>query len=160
MAIVRSWISQLVVSDQNGLELALQQARSKEGSSASRTDICPGPDDFQCCLAHDTAPSDGPFPAPTILSVGACKQRAVDCAEMVVAAFPGKVRTEVGRAIAEWVMKNRSELQLKYVIRGQKIWNPSTDEVKSWLQWRQMEDRGSTTQNHWLFCFPQTTLLV
>lgn len=47
-------------------------------------------------------------------------------------------------------MNNRASLGLKYVIWGQKIWNPSQDAVKPWSQWRGMEDRGSVTQNHWL----------
>ncbi|KAK2871555.1 60S ribosomal protein L8B [Arthroderma sp. PD_2] len=54
-----------------------------------------------------------------------------------------------GRSIAEWVMNNRKSLNLKYVIWGQKIWNPSRDAVAPWSKWRQMEDRGSITQNHW-----------
>jgi hypothetical protein len=54
-----------------------------------------------------------------------------------------------GRQIAEWVMNNRGTLNLKYVIWGQKIWNPSVDSVKAWTSWRNMEDRGDITQNHW-----------
>lgn len=46
-------------------------------------------------------------------------------------------------------MNNRGRLSLKYVIWGQKIWNPSRDAVKPWSQWRAMEDRGSVTANHW-----------
>ncbi|KAF7507819.1 hypothetical protein GJ744_010120 [Endocarpon pusillum] len=61
----------------------------------------------------------------------------------------GGVRTDIGEPIAEWVMKNRASLGLKYVIWGQKIWNPSQDSVKPWSQWRGMEDRGSITANHW-----------
>lgn len=53
-----------------------------------------------------------------------------------------------GREIAEWVMNNRASLNLKYVIWGQRIWNPS-DGVKPWTSWRTMEDRGDITQNHW-----------
>ncbi|KAL0472029.1 hypothetical protein QR685DRAFT_552547 [Neurospora intermedia] len=53
-----------------------------------------------------------------------------------------------GREIAEWVMNNRSTLNLKYVIRDQKIWNPSIGSVKSWTSWRTMEDRGLITQTH------------
>ncbi|KAL8941041.1 MAG: hypothetical protein Q9216_002488, partial [Gyalolechia sp. 2 TL-2023] len=61
----------------------------------------------------------------------------------------GGVRTEAGRPIAEWVMNNRASLNLKYVIWGQKIWNPSRDAVGPWSGWRGMEDRGSITANHW-----------
>ena len=60
-----------------------------------------------------------------------------------------QVRTDAGAPIAEWVMNNRATLSLKYVIWGQKIWNPSQDTVKPWSQWRGMEDRGSITANHW-----------
>src|SRR5438309_1996873 len=54
-----------------------------------------------------------------------------------------------GEEIAEWVMNNRASLNLKYVIWGQRIWNPSMDSVKPWKSWRPMEDRHSITQNHW-----------
>lgn len=60
-----------------------------------------------------------------------------------------QVRTTSGRPIAEWVMNNRASLGLKYVIWGQKIWNPSRDAVGPWTGWRDMEDRGSITANHW-----------
>jgi hypothetical protein len=46
-------------------------------------------------------------------------------------------------------MNNRGALNLKYIIWGQKIWNPSQDGVKAWTSWRTMEDRGDLTQNHW-----------
>ncbi|EEQ30456.1 hypothetical protein McanCB56680_003836 [Microsporum canis] len=54
-----------------------------------------------------------------------------------------------GRLMAEWVMYNRKALNLKYVIWGQRIWNPSIDSECPWTLWRPMEDRGSITQNHW-----------
>lgn len=50
-------------------------------------------------------------------------------------------------------MNNRGALDLKYVIYGQKIWNPSQDSVKAWTSWRPMEDRGDVTQNHWYVRF-------
>jgi hypothetical protein len=46
-------------------------------------------------------------------------------------------------------MSNRSALNLKYVIWGQRIWSPSRDSVTSWSNWRSQEDRGSITANHW-----------
>ena len=46
-------------------------------------------------------------------------------------------------------MRNRAGLNLKYIIWGQKIWNPSRDAVGPWTGWRGMEDRGSITANHW-----------
>ncbi|KAF2251618.1 hypothetical protein BU26DRAFT_602161 [Trematosphaeria pertusa] len=61
----------------------------------------------------------------------------------------GGTPTISGREIAEWVMNNRGSLNLKYVIWGQRIWNPSQDGVKAWTSWRAMEDRGDVTQNHW-----------
>ncbi|KAK3315730.1 hypothetical protein B0H66DRAFT_270187 [Apodospora peruviana] len=61
----------------------------------------------------------------------------------------GGTPTVSGRQIAEWVMNNRATLNLKYVIWGQKIWNPSVDSVMAWTSWRTMEDRGDITQNHW-----------
>ncbi|KAL0944968.1 D-alanyl-D-alanine carboxypeptidase [Colletotrichum truncatum] len=61
----------------------------------------------------------------------------------------GGVPTLSGKEIAEWVMNNRATLNLKYVIWGQKIWQPSVDAVKPWTQWKTMEDRGDFTQNHW-----------
>lgn len=61
----------------------------------------------------------------------------------------GQVPTSSGREMAEWVMKSRDSLNLKYVIWGQRIWNPSQDEEAEWTSWRGMEDRGDITQNHW-----------
>jgi len=61
----------------------------------------------------------------------------------------GGVKTEAGRPIAEWVAQNHASLKLKYVIWGQKIWQPSIDKYKPWTQWKQMENRGSITANHW-----------
>lgn len=60
-----------------------------------------------------------------------------------------QVRTESGEAIAEWVMNHRTELGLKYVIWGQRIWDIRNDQLKPWVQWDHMEDRGSITANHW-----------
>lgn len=51
--------------------------------------------------------------------------------------------------IAEWVMHHSSELNVYYVIWGQRIWNGGRDEVGPWSGWRTMEDRKSITQNHW-----------
>ena len=59
------------------------------------------------------------------------------------------MKTTAGVSIAEWIMKNRAILDLKYVIWGQKIWDARSDAVKPWSQWEKMEDRGSITANHW-----------
>ncbi|OHE91848.1 hypothetical protein CORC01_12856 [Colletotrichum orchidophilum] len=148
------------------------------GTSASNQ--CPGPSGFKCCSS--TATGFGGYSSPSVPSVGACKQVAVNGAKKIIAAFPGRVRqvyctrdctcpgdsdhccgkatdmmcsdaggvpTVSGKEIAEWVMNNRGTLNLKYVIWGQKIWNPSQDSVKSWSGWRSMDDRGDFTANHW-----------
>jgi len=54
-----------------------------------------------------------------------------------------------GQALAEWAMRNAAAQKVKYIIWGQRIWNPSVDAVKTWPSWRVMEDRGSITDNHW-----------
>ncbi|KAK3368384.1 hypothetical protein B0H63DRAFT_565082 [Podospora didyma] len=74
-----------------------------------------------------------------------CCGKAVD----LMCSDAGGDATESGRQIAEWVMNNRNSLNLKYVIWGQRIWNPSVDSVLTWTSWRSMEDRGSITENHW-----------
>jgi hypothetical protein len=56
-------------------------------------------------------------------------------------------------------MNNRATLNLKYVIWGQRIWNPSQDKVGPWTGWRGMEDRGDVTQNHWYVCMSNGTML-
>ncbi|KAL3960651.1 hypothetical protein ACCO45_005768 [Purpureocillium lilacinum] len=118
------------------------------GATSPRA-FCPGPAQFKCCASP--AGGFGGYPAaPKIPAVGACKKNAVEGARKIVAAFPGRVATLSGKEIAEWVMKNRAALKLKYVIWGQKIWSPTTDGAeKSWDKWRTMEDRGDLTQNHW-----------
>jgi hypothetical protein len=145
---------------------------------------CPGPTQFQCCSASGTG--FGGYGKPNTLTVGVCKKVAVNGANLIIKAFPGRVRelgcirdcqcinkydrddhccgkaidlmcsdaggvpTMSGLEIAEWVMKNQKALNLKYVIWGQKIWNPTIDKTsKSWLSWRNMDNRGSVTENHW-----------
>ncbi|KAL2683014.1 hypothetical protein Neosp_007476 [[Neocosmospora] mangrovei] len=117
-------------------------------AGSSVTNQCPGPGQMRCCSAGGTG--FGGYPAPNIPAVGACKQVAVDGAKKVVAAFPGRSATLSGKEIAEWCMRNRAALNLKYVIWGQKIWTTSVDGTnKNWESWRTMEDRGDLTQNHW-----------
>jgi len=78
------------------------------------------------------------------------QQYRTEYANSVPCPPPEQVATLSGKEIAEWVMKNRAALKLKYVIWGQKIWSPTTDGAeKSWDKWRTMEDRGDLTQNHW-----------
>jgi len=82
----------------------------------------------------------------------ACPGTSEHCCGMAIdfmIADGGGYATNSGAQIAEWVMNNRAGMSLKYIIWGQKIWQPSVDAVKSWSSWRTMEDRGSITQNHW-----------
>ena len=58
-------------------------------STSTLTGLCPGPADFKCCVPGG---SSGGYPAPRIPSVGACKANAVNGAQKVVNAHPGKVR--------------------------------------------------------------------
>ncbi|RSL48066.1 hypothetical protein CEP54_013079 [Fusarium duplospermum] len=82
---------------------------------------CPGSSDHCCGLATDFMCADG-----------------------------GGSATLSGKEIAEWCMRNRNTLNLKYVIWGQKIWTTSVDKTnKNWESWRTMDDRGDLTQNHW-----------
>ncbi|POR37608.1 hypothetical protein TPAR_02191, partial [Tolypocladium paradoxum] len=82
---------------------------------------CPGTSDHCCGMATDFMCSD----------------------EANLATFSGK-------EIAEWTMRHRAALNLKYVIWGQRIWNPSIDtREKPWEEWRTMNDRGNVTHNHW-----------
>lgn len=52
---------------------------------------------------------------------------------------------DAGWEVAEFVRANAGELGVSYVIYSQKIW--STDRASE--GWRYMEDRGSTTANHY-----------
>lgn len=156
-------------------------------SGNTLTGLCPGPDNFKCCLPGTGGggggdnPTNPNYPAPDIPTVGACKRTAVEGAQKIVAAHKGFVReigckrdcgcpgdsdhccgmatdmmnsdkagvkTEAGSVMAEWIMRNRATLKLKYVIWGQRIWESGESE-KPWSQWELMEDRGDNTANHW-----------
>ncbi|KAF4534501.1 uncharacterized protein LTHEOB_3309 [Lasiodiplodia theobromae] len=117
-------------------------------SGSTKAGLCPGPSDFKCCLPKSGGGGSG-FPPPNIPGVGACKKVAVEGAKKIVAKNKGKVKTDQGKSIAEWAMRNHGSLKLTYVIFGQRIWNPSRDAVGPWSGWRKMEDRGSVTANHW-----------
>lgn len=57
-----------------------------------------------------------------------------------------------GQEIAMWVQKNHKNLKVKYIIWGQRIWNPTHSgdtEGLAWAKWRDMENRNSITDNHW-----------
>ena len=67
----------------------------------------------------------------------------------------GDPHKEAGTALAEWIMNNAGPLEVDYIVYFQKIWNPpggnnggDSPAGQPWAQWRQMEDRGSPTQNH------------
>ncbi|KAK5655231.1 hypothetical protein OQA88_5798 [Cercophora sp. LCS_1] len=60
----------------------------------------------------------------------------------------GGVPTMSGRSIAQWIMNKADDLKVKYIIWGQKIWY-ATQATKPWVDWNDMEDRGSITTNHW-----------
>jgi len=50
-----------------------------------------------------------------------------------------------GQAVADWVLANASALGVRDIIWSQHIWTP--DQASA--GWRYMEDRGSTTANHY-----------
>jgi hypothetical protein len=51
----------------------------------------------------------------------------------------------LGNAIAEWARANAGALHIREIIWSQHIWTPE----RSGEGWRAMEDRGSTTANHY-----------
>lgn len=57
---------------------------------------------------------------------------------------PNLIQRTRGNAIADWARSNAKELNVKYVIWEQQIWNPSVSN-----SWRKMANRGSITQNHY-----------
>lgn len=74
------------------------------------------------------------------------KGRAVDIMIPNYSSAKSKKRAE---KMANYLMKNRRELGVKYLIYRQKIWNVDIDkEPKPLSKWRGMEDRGDDTQNH------------
>ncbi|KAL9053167.1 MAG: hypothetical protein Q9206_004038 [Seirophora lacunosa] len=70
----------------------------------------------------------------------------------------GGVRNDAGTAnglaIRNWVQANAGALNVKYIIWGQQIWSPA----RAGEGWRNMEDRGSITANHW-YGLPRISLL-
>lgn len=52
--------------------------------------------------------------------------------------------------IAEWVRDHSSDLDVLYIIWGQRIWSAGKDDISQpWTEWTDMEDRKDFTQNHW-----------
>ncbi|KAL9026336.1 MAG: hypothetical protein Q9196_004986, partial [Gyalolechia fulgens] len=146
-------------------------------SGSTLSGLCPGPADFKCCIPGTSGgfpppriPSVGACQAVAVSGAQkvvnahpgevreifctrdcSCPGTSDHCCGKAIdfmCSSAGGVRTDSGRPIAEWVMNNRGTLNLKYVIWGQRIWNPSSDGVKPWSSWRLMEDRGSITANH------------
>lgn len=54
----------------------------------------------------------------------------------------GKNDAELGDKVSKFLQKNAKALDIKYLIWDQQIWYPSRGD------WKNMEDRGSPTQNH------------
>lgn len=54
------------------------------------------------------------------------------------------ISTDLGNEISDFLMKNRAELGVEYIIWRQRIWRPATSSA-----WRPMSDRGSATANHY-----------
>lgn len=59
-------------------------------------------------------------------------------------------------------MRNRKDLNLKYVIWGQRIWSNeagSSDKEVGWPAWRNLGDRESIDGNHW-YVRPEVLLKI
>src|SRR5699024_8248873 len=54
----------------------------------------------------------------------------------------GENDSDLGDDIADLLIKNKDDLDIKYIIWEQKIWTPNRGD------WKKMEDRGDETQNH------------
>ncbi|MFC7327626.1 coiled-coil domain-containing protein [Marinactinospora rubrisoli] len=71
--------------------------------------------------------------------------RACDFMMSAAGASPSSANQELGDQIAEYARANADRLGVMYVIWEQRIW----DSRNPGAGWRQMEDRGSITQNHY-----------
>jgi hypothetical protein len=70
------------------------------------------------------------------------KGRACDFMVNPDGQMPTEEQGERGDAIAQWAMDNAERLGIWYIIWRQRIWYVDNQ------QWRQMNDRGSITENH------------
>ncbi|GAA4150602.1 hypothetical protein [Actinomadura keratinilytica] len=70
--------------------------------------------------------------------------RACDFMESTAGRMPSASAQAHGDRVAQFVIDNASRYGVKYVIWKQRIWD-----TRSSGGWRQMEDRGSITQNHY-----------
>lgn len=67
------------------------------------------------------------------------------CDFMISSGAPSSEQVKLGYDIANWAQANAKALGIYYIIYRQHIWNPT----RAREGWRQMEDRGSLTQNHY-----------
>ncbi|KAL1958109.1 hypothetical protein VTO42DRAFT_5149 [Malbranchea cinnamomea] len=144
----------------------LPTAECAEQGKVSTPNFCPNdPADVQCC----TAPPNPEIPEnncqPHVVEAGKTILKEKPNIAHVVWCYANKPGEHgkglaldfmvgpynpKGQELAEYVMDNYKRFNVMYIIWGQKIWNPSRDgDPKPWEQWRQMEDRGDVTNNHW-----------
>ncbi|TMQ90767.1 hypothetical protein ETD83_34040 [Actinomadura soli] len=90
----------------------------------------------------------GPFPSIGCSRPGDPQDhgsgRACDFMESTGGQMPSASAQAHGDRVAQYVIDNASRLGIKYVIWKQRIYD-----MRSSGGWRQMEDRGSVTQNHY-----------
>ncbi|XVQ15073.1 coiled-coil domain-containing protein [Spirillospora sp. CA-255316] len=90
----------------------------------------------------------GPFPAIGCARPGDAQDhgqgKACDFMESTGGQMPSASARAHGDAVAQYVIDNASRLGIKYVIWRQRIYD-----MRGSGGWRQMEDRGSITQNHY-----------
>ncbi|MFI0408662.1 coiled-coil domain-containing protein [Actinomadura sp. 3N508] len=90
----------------------------------------------------------GPFPSIGCSRPGDPQDhgsgRACDFMESTGGQMPSASAQAHGDQVAQYVINNASRLGIKYVIWKQRIYD-----FRSSGGWRQMEDRGSVTQNHY-----------
>lgn len=67
------------------------------------------------------------------------------CDFMISSGAPNAREVQLGYDIANWAKANAGRLGVQYVIYRQHIWSPARDGEG----WRQMEDRGGLTANHY-----------
>ncbi|MGK5552203.1 coiled-coil domain-containing protein [Actinomadura kijaniata] len=89
----------------------------------------------------------GPFPAVGCARPGDPQDhgsgRACDFMESTAGRMPSASATAHGNAVSQYLISNASRLGLKYIIWRQRIYD-----FRGSGGWRQMENRGSVTQNH------------
>ncbi|MBX6768572.1 MAG: hypothetical protein IRY90_15695 [Actinomadura rubrobrunea] len=90
----------------------------------------------------------GPFPTIGCYRAGDPQDhgsgQACDFMESTAGRMPSASAQRHGDQVAQFVIDNAAKYGVKYVIWKQRIWD-----TRSSGGWRQMEDRGSITQNHY-----------